>query len=87
MWRSFMSTVERLLLVLVLFVGSVLPSKASIFLLIDVTFDTSIVLRDDIKSHLVLPLMEKVCYVIIKKEHFSAHLVLLLQCVDGQSAG
>jgi hypothetical protein len=90
-----MSVVERLLLVIVFIVGGMLGDQApgdDLFvvrceaksvLLIDVTFDTSKALRGDIKSHFVLPLLEKVCYVFIPKKHFAAQLVLLLQCVDG----
>jgi hypothetical protein len=99
MWRLFVSIVKPLLLVIVLIVGGTLPGlslsddlpgarcNAESFLLIDVTFDTSNVLRDDIKYHLALPLLERFCYVSIQKTHFSVHLVLLLQCVDGGSAG
>jgi hypothetical protein len=99
MWRLFVSIVKQLLLVIVLIVGGTLPGlslsdglpgarcNAESFLLVNVTFGTSIALRYDIKSHLVLPLLEKVCYVSLQKKHFSVHLVLLLQCVDGGSAG
>ena len=94
-----MSIVERFLLVVVLIVGGALggqtPSddlhearcKAKSVLLIDVTFDTYNALREGIKSHLVLPLLGKVCYVFISKQHFAVHLVLLLQCVNGRNAG
>jgi hypothetical protein len=90
-----MSIVERLLLVVVLIVGGTLGGQASSddfqgvrcnaksVLVIDVTFDTSNALHDDIKSRLALPLLEKVCYVFVPKKYFAAQLVLLLQCVDG----
>jgi hypothetical protein len=90
-----MSVVERLLLVIVFIVGGMLGDQApgdDLFvvrcevknvLLIDVTFDTSNALHDDIKSRLALPLLEKVCYVFVPKKYFAAQLVLLLQCVDG----
>jgi hypothetical protein len=95
MWRFFVSIVKRFLLVIVLIVGGTLPAlslsddlfvvrcEVKNVLLIDVTFDTSNALHDDIKSRLALPLLEKVCYVFVPKKYFAAQLVLLLQCVDG----